>query len=350
MTVMRSDNPMRDLRTRWEAHRLLHPHTYRYDVAKAIDASEAELVALDCGTTATRLAGDWREVLKTFHRLGRVMCLTRNEHAVHERKGFFRPVSFNEQVGLVLDEGIDLRLFMSRWAHGFAVINPDGKTYKRSFQFFDETGDPVHKVFVSDAESETFDSIAEAFTARDQTPELEVQARREPVSPRTDDAVDVELLRESWGSLKDTHDFHPMLRRLEVARTQACRLVGGQYAERLSKEAHRDLFRRASERALPIMVFVGNAGCIQIHTGAVTRLMEARGWFNILDPDFNLHLKESGVAEVWLTRKPTVDGVVTGVELFDAAGREIALIFGKRKPGLPELEAWRELAESLPRL
>lgn len=349
MTVVNSGNSMSDLRARWEAHRLQHPNTYRYDVAKAIDASEAQLVALDCGTTATRLASDWREVLETFHRLGRVMCLTRNDHAVHERKGVYGPVSFTEQVGLVLDDGIDLRLFMSRWAHGFAVVNPDGKTYQRSFQFFDEAGDPVHKVFVADSASDAFDRIVGAFADRDQTPELEVQSRRNPDTPRADEAVDIALLRQSWSSLKDTHDFHPMLKRLEVTRTQACRLAGAPYAERLSNGAYKDLFRRASENALPIMVFVGNPGCIQIHTGTVSRLMEARGWFNILDPDFNLHLKKAGVAEIWLTRKPTVDGVVTGVELFDAAGRELALIFGKRKPGAPELDAWRDLAESLPR-
>jgi putative hemin transport protein len=39
---------------------------------------------------------------------------------------------------------------------------------------------------------------------------------------------------------------------------------------------------------------------------------------------------------------------VTSLELFAAEGREIGLLFGKRKPGQLELEAWRELVARLP--
>ena len=40
---------------------------------------------------------------------------------------------------------------------------------------------------------------------------------------------------------------------------------------------------------------------------------------------------------------------VTAVELYDAAGETVALLFGKRKPGEKELESWRELVARLPR-
>jgi putative hemin transport protein len=38
---------------------------------------------------------------------------------------------------------------------------------------------------------------------------------------------------------------------------------------------------------------------------------------------------------------------VTSIELFDECGELIAMFFGERKPGKPELPAWRELAHSL---
>ncbi len=41
------------------------------------------------------------------------------------------------------------------------------------------------------------------------------------------------------------------------------------------------------------------------------------------------------------------DGVVTSVELLDAAGETIALFFGERKPGKPEREDWRALVAQL---
>jgi putative hemin transport protein len=48
-----------------------------------------------------------------------------------------------------------------------------------------------------------------------------------------------------------------------------------------------------------------------------------------------------------VVQKPTADGVVTALELFDAAGNNILLFFGQRKPGIPEQRAWRELIATL---
>ena len=95
------------------------------------------------------------------------------------------------------------------------------------------------------------------------------------------------------------------------------------------------------------MIFVGNRGCIQIHTGPITRLLDTNGWLNVLDPDFNLHLREPAVARVFSVRKPTDDGVVTSIEAFDGRDRTILLMFGARKPGKPELAAWQALVARL---
>jgi putative hemin transport protein len=46
-------------------------------------------------------------------------------------------------------------------------------------------------------------------------------------------------------------------------------------------------------------------------------------------------------------RKPTVDGIVTSVELFNDDGEAIAMFFGERKPGKPELSTWRALTDDL---
>ena len=86
-----------------------------------------------------------------------------------------------------------------------------------------------------------------------------------------------------------------------------------------------------------------------IHTGQVMKLMERGTWFNVLDPGFNLHLNETQIAETWVVVKPSEDGDVTAIEAYDADGTQIIQLFGKRKPGLPELEAWREIVAGLPR-
>ena len=99
------------------------------------------------------------------------------------------------------------------------------------------------------------------------------------------------------------------------------------------------------------MVFVGSPGCIQIHSGPVKRIepMDIRGvqWLNVIDPTFNLHLREDAIAHVWKVEKPTSDGVVTSVEAFDHEGELMAMFFGARKPGKRELEDWRSLTRRL---
>lgn len=337
------------LRAGWAAYQQAHKRAFKYDAAAHLGVSEAHLVAMDCGQGTTRLTGDWKQFLAEFPKLGEVMTLTRNPWAVHEKTGHFAPVSFNGHVGLVLDPNVDLRIFIGQWAKAFAVVNRAAKAYKRSFQFFDAQGNAVHKVFVGDDAAAAFDVLCAAYASPDQRG-MEVTKPARPAAPERPDAeIDVEGMRLKWDALQDTHDFYPLLRTCEVTRTQCFRLAGTPRAERLHRDAWKHVLTEAAARELPIMVFVGNPGCIQIHTGVVRRVVPMDGWFNIMDPHFNLHVREEGIAEVWLTRKPTRDGMVTGVELFDAEGREIALLFGKRKPGIPELPEWRALAEDLPR-
>ncbi len=68
------------------------------------------------------------------------------------------------------------------------------------------------------------------------------------------------------------------------------------------------------------MIFVSNRGCMQIFTCQIERLMSLKGWINVVNRRFNLHLEENAIAESWVTRKPTKDGIVTSLELFAADG------------------------------
>jgi putative hemin transport protein len=130
---------------------------------------------------------------------------------------------------------------------------------------------------------------------------------------------------------------------------QALRLVGEEFVQPLATTSARAILESVAAAATPIMIFVGSPGCIQIHSGPVKKLMPTGPWFNVLDPDFNLHLRETAIASVFHVRKPTEDGDVNSIELYDAQNRQIALIFGVRKPGKPELPAWREAIAGLSR-
>jgi len=61
-----------------------------------------------------------------------------------------------------------------------------------------------------------------------------------------------------------------------------------------------------------------------------------------------MHLKQNDVYKAWVVKKPTTDGEVTSIELFDREKNLIAQFFGLRKPGIHELEAWRKLVSEIP--
>jgi putative hemin transport protein len=313
------------------------------DAAERLGTTEAALVASGAIGAATPLRPDWAALIGAMPRAGRIMALTRNEHAVHERKGQFVDVSSGPGHILVLGPDIDLRLFPRRWAHAFAI---EGE--RPSIQVFDADGVAAHKIFATtETDRDGWAGILAEFRAD--------AAAAPPAAPRlaaapeieAEASVDAGALREDWLGLRDTHDFFPMLRRHRATRRQAFRLAGEDLALELAPEAGAEALRRAASGAVPVMVFVGNRAAIQIHTGPVARLLDIPGWFNVMDPDFNLHLRNAGVASAWRIVKPTEDGAVTSIELLDAAGDVVALLFGARKPGQPEREEWRGIAGAI---
>lgn len=314
------------------------------DAAQKLDVREGELIASLVGAGATRLRTEGANIIKDVPALGPMMALTRNEHCVHEKIGPYLEVTINAMHGLVLGELIDLRIFPSRWHHTFAVIDETDDGPRRSIQVFDADGTAVHKIYQKPAtDIAAFDLLIENWRAQDQTPELAVRDIPPTEGDRADTAIDVERLRSKWSAMEDTHEFFGMLRGLKVGRLQALRLAGSAFANAVPQDSLARVLEMACDTETPIMVFVGNPGCIQIHTGKVTNLKRMGPWFNVLDPTFNLHLREDAIDSAWIVRKPTRDGDVTSLELFDKDGFCFAQLFGERKPGKPEREAWRAI-------
>ncbi|GAB2764797.1 hemin-degrading factor [Rhabdobacter roseus] len=332
------------LKEAWNEFRLQNPKVRIRDAAKQLNSTEAELLATGIGESVVRLEGDFRDVIQDVAQLGHVMALTRNDHVVHERKGTYEKISFRNQVGLVLGEDIDLRLFMTHWHFGFAV----NENERQSLQFFDQNGEAVHKIYLTEqSDRAAYQALVAKYEAADQEAAVVTQPLQETEEAYTaKDEAELAAFQQEWLGLQDTHDFFGLIRKYGLPRQEALRHAPEGYAYRFDPASIRQVFQDAADTSLPIMVFVGSRGCIQIHTGPVKKLVVTGPWFNVLDPEFNLHLREDAIHEAWVVIKPTVDGVVTALELFDAQGEIIVQVFGKRKPGSPELEAWRSIVQN----
>lgn len=348
---LRINSSTEGLQYAWRELQEQKPAVRTRDAAVLFGVSEAQLTASGCGDTATRLTGDWARLIEALPDLGPVMALTRNDHAVHEKIGQYRHIRIIGNIGLVLGEQIDLRLFLNHWHYAFAVSEDTRSGLRHSLHFFDSDGSAVHKIYLTEhSDRRAYDALVAAWRSSDQSPQQPVLGRLPVASPHPDHSIDVEGFRAHWRALRDTHDFHYLLKAFGVTRTQGLRLGGTEFARPVATDAAPTLLHAIAEQSLNLMVFVSNPGVVQIHTGPVKNLKATEAWFNVLDDDFNLHLRQEDVASAWVVTKPTVDGPVTSLELYDSAGNAIAWLFGKRKPGQPENPAWRALAMTLPTL
>ncbi|QNL51449.1 hemin-degrading factor [Olivibacter sp. SDN3] len=337
------DSTKASLREKYNTFKTQHPKVRIRDAAKELGVTEAELVAVSTGTI--QLRREIEEILKEVPSLGYVMALTRNDFAVHERKGEYRKVGVNGHVGLVVNPDIDLRLFLNAWKFAFSV-NENGR---KSLQFFGKDGEAVHKIYLQDqSNEEAYNQLVANFKAEDQEESLVIEDTPGKMDEKPDNEIDVDAFKAAWLALKDTHEFHGMLRKFGVTRTQAMRLAPDRHTHKIDLGVLKSILEAVSARSLEIMVFIGNKGCIQIHTGQAKRLLQTGPWFNVLDPEFNMHLREDAIENIWVVKKPTDDGHVTSIEAYDAAGDIIVQFFGKRKPGIPEREDWRKvIADSM---
>ncbi|MCS4302125.1 hemin-degrading factor [Chryseobacterium sp. BIGb0232] len=334
-----------DLKEKWEALKAENPHVRIRNAAAQFGVSEAELLVTSVGEGVTVLNPDFPGILTAAEQLGKVMALTRNDECVHERKGIYLNGDFSSpHAQLFVGEDIDLRIFLNHWKFAFSVVEGD----KKSLQFFGKDGLALHKIYLTKkSEEAAFDAIIEKFKAEDQNQTFTFEAVAPKQAEKPDAEIDIEGFKKAWTELKDTHDFFMMTRKFGVSRTQALRLAPEGFTQKIDNSKVVNILEEASEKSTPIMVFVGNRGIIQIHTGNVKKTLWHQQWFNVMDPDFNLHLDVTKIAEAWIVKKPTEDGEVTAIEVFNKEGDFIVQFFGKRKPGIPELQEWKDLVATL---
>ncbi|MEM7183560.1 MAG: ChuX/HutX family heme-like substrate-binding protein [Spirochaetota bacterium] len=336
---------LQELKIKWHDYQEHNPKVRIRDAAKALEVSELELLATGIGESVTVLKPEWPAIISGVHKLGYVMALTRNEACVHERKGEYKNASApSSRMGLVVGEDIDLRIFYSHWAYGLAVQEEQ----KRSLQFFDKFGVAVHKIHLNDKSNvSNFEQLVKAYQAEEA---IEISIEKESPDKEEellDNEIDTEGFLQDWAKLQDTHEFFGLLGKYKVTRSQSLRIAEGKFTQKASAQVVIKMLETASQANLEIMVFVNSPGMIQIHTGAVKNILIRGEWWNVMDPEFNLHLRSDLIDSVYIVKKPTKDGEVSSIEVLDKQGNMIVQFFGKRKPGKPENVEWKDLLEKL---
>ena len=329
-----------------------HPQIRMVDAAQQLNVSEAELLQSCVGHGTVRLNDDFGGILKSLKRLGKVMALARNAEVVTEISGNYEKVYIQNEndklKGIAINPGgIDLRFLFDHWGSAFATNVGSLK----SIQFFNKYGNAIQKIYLKNTESDNaYSEIVNKFKDENRSASLSLSAA--PTATETslsDEEVNVAELESAWEKMTDVHQFPALLKAHNVSRHQAMRLVDDKWSKEVSPSCLDSLLQQAKVAKEQIMAFVGNKGIVQIFSGTVNHLKPMGDWFNVLDPDFNLHVNTKGLHKAYIVHKPTDDGGVTvsSVEFLNEQGDTVLTFFGSRTEGKVQTEGWKTIINSL---
>lgn len=322
-----------------------NPGKYARDLAQIMGISEAELTHLRVYHDAGRMDVDAKTLLTALEQVGVTKSITRNEYAVHEQMGHYQNQHLMGHAGLILNpRELDLRLFLHHWLHIFCMTESHPQGDRHSIQFFDGHGTAVHKVYTTDeTDMDAWHALIAQYRS-EANPVLELLPAAKPEVKNSAIAADIDT---EWRAMTDVHQFFQLLKRHNISRQQAFKVVGDDLAYRVDNRSLANILKAARDQQNEIMIFIGNVGCVQIFTGQISSVRPHGEWINIFNNRFTMHLIESAIAESWVTRKPTKDGFVTSLELFAADGTQIAQLYGQRTEGQPEQNQWRDQVAAL---
>ncbi|HEY4073985.1 MAG TPA: ChuX/HutX family heme-like substrate-binding protein [Herbaspirillum sp.] len=320
----------------------------------------AQRLATGIPHRVTRLRGPFSALLSRVHEIGMVTIMSGNESAIQERVGIYDHAAYQNHsesyaeshtesraesyADPVSSKGAQQVLFYQKWKYGFAVLEKDGDgNIQRHLQFFDGNGNGIHKILLHPSSNvDAYRAIVREFAAADQAPVLDIFRTRPMTANEGVARIDIDALRADWAHLNNTEDFFARLTEFDHLRLHKLRLAGKAFAHQVANDSARILLQKMAELGSTVMTLVGNAGIVQAYQGRIKQIRSSDVWLTITSPDHRLRLREDHIDTVWVAKKPTTDGIVTSLELFNRQGLSIARFFSKPEPGRPEPREWRD--------
>jgi len=243
------------LRLRLEELRAENPHNYPRDYAAELCISEAELTPFFYGGRVQALH-DVAAVLAALSQVPRVKLMARVSYAVLE---IFSNVHFSLKRGLLVSEAESCYVALDPTEIGsLFYLNPEKVGDNTAILLFDRQGSAVLKFYMAahDFDTARLTQHAKSFAARELTT-----------------AVALGEIRQKF-----LGDF-------EAPTVMAA-------------DAPRRLIESAAAESTELAFELAHAAVAVFIRHRPQKVIDARGWFNILDADFNLHLKEDAIDRV----------------------------------------------------
>ena len=272
------------------------------DAAFKLNLSEAELLSTKSGEQVNFLkVVDKIDFLKKILTLDKLMFLSRNDYVVHEKTVFCQDVELKggSLIKFKNSQTDILKFDIDSIKYIFSEKKIHNNKNLRSIQFFNQAGSSVFKIYLKSDQGEAFDKLISEFQV-DYNFELQSSLyfnTSEILTRRKD------LCRDSFDSFKYKD------------------LIEWKCSSINKTGVFRNILEVASKEKYELGIYVIGPNCNQFHFGHIEKVVDYRGWLNVLDPEFNIHVKEDFIeSEVSMFYdKKNVDHY--NIQFSDALGR-----------------------------
>lgn len=314
------------------------PKLNQRELAEQIGIPEGSLVASSVGDGTLRLDRHPARILSFLASITTPLAVTRNRGVLMESRNPYAPPRFFENRGWMFGTHNALRFDLAHWGESFFVPAEDGRG--ASIHIFDGLGQALHKCFFSE---ETLPDDIQSVRHPKQKADLswEGGAESDP-SLREDAPLDAERFSRMWNQLGDLYNLDRLQSAFHLSRLQVLRQAGEESAQRLEKDSLLQALRAAARHGIRLRSEIDSPGCRQAHIATPAEPETFGKWINLLAEDFNLHLDESRVHQVWRVTLPLRPHPVTTLELFDKGDRPLVRFFPVVEENGKEPESWSQ--------
>ena len=251
------------IKSNWEDLEKKQKYRIR-DASKILNVSEAELLSTKIDSSVKFLKiNNYHEFKNELINLQSLMFLVRNESVVHEKIVKTKTLTIDSQHSSLVFKNNNFLLNLSLKSIEFIFSESTSNKGNKlnSFQFFDKNGNAILKIYLKSNLYELFNSIVEKYNCK-----YSYELQKNSTNNQNKKTTKIIDKFNNWDkeSLIDNQKL-------------------------------REALLKYSALKAPINLFVFNEHCIQHHFGKIHKIVDFKGWLNVLDPMFNIHIQENEI-------------------------------------------------------
>lgn len=269
------------------------------NAAQNLGVSEAELLSTDIGEGVKYLfIDDINLFLEEILSIDKIMVLIRSDFVVHEKIIETQYISLRENMLInKFENKYPLLVYdKNQLMYSFFENKKHRKTNLRSFQFFDQFGNSIFKIYLKGKDEDKFDRIAIKYEAD----------------------YNYELQNLNISEDEVLNDFNSINMHFK-----SDEILFSSKISSLKNNILRLLLTDISEQKYPIQIHAVGNKIVQYHRDVINNIIDYGPWINVIDKEFNIHVLENKIVKNNLIEYLVDSKKYYSIEFYDSYDKHV---------------------------